>query len=46
MHTNHLVSRDYSIPRLGGPWYTGDAWAVHLSDVCLRPHERFLYEYD
>jgi hypothetical protein len=46
LHRFALHGRDYGIPRLGGPWYAGDARDVRLADLGLRPRERFLYEYD
>lgn len=46
LHRFLLHGREYGIPRVGGPWYTGDARAVRLSDLGLRPRERFIYEYD
>jgi len=46
LHRFALHGREYGIPRLGGPWYTGDAREVCLADLGLRPRERFLYEYD
>jgi len=46
LHRFALHGREYGIPRLGGPWHTGDARDVRLVDLGLRPGDRFLYEYD
>ena len=38
--------RDYGIHHVGGPWFTADARTVRLTDLHLRPRERFTYTYD
>lgn len=46
LHRFALHGREYGIPRLDGPWYSGDARHVRLADLRLRQHERFVYQYD
>jgi hypothetical protein len=46
LHHFRLRSKDYGIPRVGGPWYSQDARKVELSELTFRCNERFLYEYD
>jgi hypothetical protein len=46
LHRFAFRGKEYGIPRIGGPWYSGDARQMHLVDLHLRHHERFIYEYD
>lgn len=46
LHSFHIRGRDYGLYRDGGLWFDDDANQVTLSQLGLRPNERFAYEYD
>ncbi len=46
LHRFALHGKEYGIPRIGGPWYSGNARHVQLGELHLRYHDRFVYEYD
>lgn len=47
-HLNRFViqGREYGVAHIGGTSFRDDPRRVRLADLGLRPHERFLYEYD
>ena len=48
IHLNRFVihGKEFGVAKIGGAWFRDDPRQVTLSDLHLRPKERFLYEYD
>lgn len=46
LHRFTCHGRTYGIPQIGGISFTASARHVQLTDLKLRGHERFVYEYD